>query len=186
MKGAINSMENLNVVKKAIKGDEQAFELLIKHESRKLYRTAFLYVGNKEDALDVVQDTVCKAFQSISNLKNPEYFNTWLIKILIRTAYRVLERKSKFNSIDYESLSNFQDHKVIEIHENIDLSNALNMLNENDRTAIILFYYHSMPIHLIATMMDKPEGTVKSYLRRARIELHRILGGADYYEQRMV
>ena len=179
-------MENINVVKKAIKGDEQAFELLLKHESRKLYRTAFLYVGNKEDALDVVQDTVYKAYQSIGNLKNPEYFSTWLIKILIRNAYRVLEKNRKFTTLDYESLSNIQDHKVIEIHENIDLSNALNMLNENDRTAIILFYYHSLPIHLIATMMDKPEGTVKSYLRRAKIELQKILGGADYYEQRMV
>lgn len=179
-------MENLNVVKKAIKGDEQAFEFLIKQESSKLYRTAFLYVGNKEDALDVVQETVCKAYQSISNLKNPEYFSTWLIKILIRTAYRVLEKNRKITTIDYETLINFQDQKVFEIHENMDLSNAIKQLNENDRTAIILFYYHSLPIHMIAKMMDKPEGTVKSYLRRAKAQLQKILGGAEYYEQRMV
>ncbi|MGE8207303.1 sigma-70 family RNA polymerase sigma factor [Heyndrickxia sp. NPDC080065] len=179
-------MENINVVKKAIKGDEQAFELLLKQESSKLYRTAFLYVGNKEDALDVVQDTVCKAYESIGKLKNPEYFSTWIIRILIRTAYRILERNKKLTTIDYESLANLQDHKVIEIHQNIDLADALNSLNENDRTAIILFYYHGLPIHMIATMMDKPEGTVKSYLRRAKIELKKILGGESYYEQRMV
>lgn len=179
-------MDNLNVVKRAIKGDEHAFELLIKQESSKLYRTAFLYVGNKEDALDVVQETVCKAYLSIKNLKNPEYFCTWLIKILIRTAYRVLEKNKKIKTIDVDSLINLQDQKVLEIHENIDLSNALKQLNENDRTAVILFYYHSLPINTIATMMDKPEGTVKSYLRRARMELQNILGGGEYYEQNMV
>lgn len=186
MKGVINRMENMNVVEKAIEGDEKAFELLLKQESSKLYRTAFLYVGNKEDALDVVQDTICKAYQSIGNLKKPEYFSTWLIRILIRTAYRVLERKRKFTTIDYESLANLQDHKVIETHQNIDLAKALNNLNENDRIAIILFYYHDLPIRKIAKMMQKPEGTVKSYLRRAKIELKKILEGENNLEQNMV
>ncbi|MBS4201143.1 sigma-70 family RNA polymerase sigma factor [Bacillus sp. FJAT-49732] len=179
-------MENIDIVKNAIKGDEQAFELLLKQESSKLYRTAFLYVGNKEDALDVVQETVYKAYKSIGSLKNPEYFSTWIIKILIRTAYRILEKNRKLTTIDYESLVNLQDHKVIEIHQNIDLADALNILNENDKTAIILFYYHDLPIHKIATMMDKPEGTVKSYLRRAKIELKKILEGDNHYEQNIV
>ena len=179
-------MENINVVKKAIKGNEKAFELLLKQESSKLYRTAYLYVGNKEDALDVVQETVYKAYKSIGSLKSPEYFSTWIIKILIRTAYRILEKNKKLITIDYEFLNNLQDHKVIEIHQKIDLANALNVLRENDKTAIILFYYHGLPIHIIAQMMDKPEGTVKSYLRRAKMELKKILGGEDRYEERLV
>lgn len=179
-------MEFIKNVKKAIKGDEQAFELLLKQESSKLYRTAFLYVGNKEDALDVVQETVCKAYQSISKLKNPEYFSTWLIRILIRTAYRTLEWKKKFTTIDDAVLVNLQDGKISEIHQNLDLANALNHLSENDRTAVILFYYHDLPIREIAAMMDKPEGTIKSYLRRAKIELKKILEGENYFEQNMV
>ncbi|WP_062108907.1 sigma-70 family RNA polymerase sigma factor [Bacillus niameyensis] len=175
-----------NIVKKAIKGDETAFELLIKQESSKLYRTAFLYVGNKEDALDVVQETVYKAFKSIHNLKSPEYFSTWLIKILIRTAYRVLEKNKKLITVDYESLPNLQDEKVIEIHQSLDLAEALNNLQENQKTAIILFYYHDLPIQMIATMMDKPEGTVKSYLRRAKMELKKLLEGDYHYGQSIV
>lgn len=98
-------MEKYNLVLNAIKGDEYAFELLIKQESGKLYRTAFLYVRNKEDALDVVQDTVYKAYQSITRLRNPEYFSTWLIKILIRTAFRSLEEKKKWKLFDSETVA---------------------------------------------------------------------------------
>lgn len=179
-------MKDINIVKQAIEGDEKAFELLLKQESSKLYRTAFLYAGNKEDALDVVQETVYKAFKSIASLKSPEYFSTWIIKVLIRTAYRMLEKRGKFITVDDELLNNLQDHKVTEIHQRIDLTNALNILKENDKTAIILFYYHDLPIHMIAKIMDKPEGTIKSYLRRAKIELKKILGGDYHYEQRMV
>ncbi len=69
-------------VVKAIKGDEEAFELLIKEEGDKLYKTAFLYVRNKDDALDVVQEAVTKAFISIHQLKKPELFSAWLMKRL--------------------------------------------------------------------------------------------------------
>ncbi|USK35137.1 hypothetical protein LIT25_07365 [Bacillus sp. F19] len=67
-------MSHVHKVEKAIRGNEEAFEELIQLESSKLYKTAFLYVRNKEDALDVLQDTVCKAFVSIGSLRQPEYF----------------------------------------------------------------------------------------------------------------
>lgn len=80
---------------KAIKGDDQAFEALIREEGDKLYKTAFLYVHNKDDALDIVQETVTKAFVSIHQLKKPELFSSWLMKILIHTAYDLLHKKKK-------------------------------------------------------------------------------------------
>ena len=179
-------MDNIELIMEAIAGNESAFEQLIKQESSKLYRTAFLYVGNKEDALDVVQETVFKAFKSIHNLKNPQYFSTWIIKILIRSAYSILEKCKKITVIDYDSIENMQDERVNEIHQSIDLAVALNTLREKHKTAIILFYYHGLPINLISTMMNKPEGTVKSYLRRGKAELKSILEGEYSFEQSMV
>ncbi len=61
-------------MKKAKKGNDEAFEQLIRLYQNQLYRTAYLYVGNKEDALDVVQETVYKAYLSIEQLKKPNYF----------------------------------------------------------------------------------------------------------------
>jgi RNA polymerase sigma-70 factor, ECF subfamily len=75
LKGGFH-LQNIDLVKKAINGNEEAFETLVKSESEKLYKTAFVYVRNKDDALDVLQETVYKAFTSIDKVKKPEYFTT--------------------------------------------------------------------------------------------------------------
>ncbi len=178
-------MQYNNLVKKAINGDGEAFELLIKQESDKLYKIAFLHVRNKEDALDVIQESVYKAFISIKKLKNPEFFSTWLVKILIRTTYRMLEQRKKLGFIDDNSIMELLDKEVPEYEHQIDLSYAVSKLNHNYKTVIILFYYNDLSIRDISKALDKPEGTIKTYLRRAKIELKKMIG-EDHYEQRMV
>ncbi|SFA71201.1 MULTISPECIES: sigma-70 family RNA polymerase sigma factor [unclassified Bacillus (in: firmicutes)] len=179
-------MTNIHTVKKAINGDEVAFETLIKDESAKLYRTAFLYMRNKEDALDVLQDTVTKAFVSIHQLKSPEFFSTWLIKILIRTAYHLLEKKKKFVLTGDDLLNQMVDIQSKKSESEIDLSVALAQLEMHYQTVIILFYYHDLSIRKIAETLGKPEGTIKTYLRRAKLEMRKVLEGKENYEQRMV
>lgn len=178
-------MEHTNLVKRAIKGDEEAFETLIKDQHDKLYKTAFLYVRNKEDALDVVQDTVCKAFLSIKKLRDPEFFNTWLTKILIRTAYQLLNKKKTILTDD-PSIFNISEGFSQNVDHQIDLSHAISTLVLHYQTVIVLFYYHDLPISRIAEIMAKPEGTVKTYLHRARIELKKVLEGVNSCEQKMV
>lgn len=62
------------LVELAIAGDKQAFEQLIKSESEKLYKIAYLHMRNKEDALDVIQEATYKAYISIHQLKSPAFF----------------------------------------------------------------------------------------------------------------
>lgn len=178
-------MKNLTLVKKAIKGNEKAFETLVKNESEKLYKTAFLYVRNKEDALDVLQETIYKAFVSIEQVKQPEFFNTWLTRILIRTAYDLLEKRKRIVS-DENIINNMPDGNRIDLEGKLDLFNAINKLNENYQTVIILFYYQNLSIHSIAETMGKPENTIKTYLRRAKMELKHIIGGVNISEKRTV
>lgn len=181
MKGA-NNLKNIDIVKKAIKGNEKAFEVLVKEESEKLYRIAFLYVKNKEDALDVVQETVYKAFISIKQLKNPEFFSTWLTRILINTAFNLLKKHERNNHEDL--VNDIADEKQKDIADKLDVMEAISLLNENYRTAIILFYYQDLPIHAIAETMEKPESTIKTYLRRAKIELKALIEGGESNEQK--
>src|SRR5690606_39568736 len=58
-------------------------------------RTAFVYVKNQNDALDVVQETAYRAFKSIKNLKEPVYFKTWLFKIAINCAIDIIQKQKK-------------------------------------------------------------------------------------------
>ncbi|MCA1060545.1 sigma-70 family RNA polymerase sigma factor [Rossellomorea aquimaris] len=177
---------DVKLVKKAIKGNEQAFEKLIQSESEKLYRTAFLYVRNKEDALDVVQETVCKAFTSIFRLKNPEYFSTWLVKILIHTAYGFLKKQNRIVLTGDEFFDNAIVSEEPDIESRMDLITALASLNKHYQTVIILFYFQGQSIKAISETMDTPEGTVKTYLHRGKLELRKLLEGVNRYGQKMV
>ncbi|MFS0892492.1 sigma-70 family RNA polymerase sigma factor [Peribacillus frigoritolerans] len=162
---------DMHTVKKAINGNANAFEELLFLEEKNLYYKALSYVGKKEDALDAIQETSCKAFLSIGQLQNPEYFSTWLFKILIRECYKLLKNRDQI--IPYEEnellkrLDRIQDKEIESFH----LSDALAKLNTSYQTSIILFYYHDLPIQEISEVMDKPVGTVKTYLRRAKKEL---------------
>ncbi|MBS4026986.1 MAG: sigma-70 family RNA polymerase sigma factor [Clostridia bacterium] len=166
---------SIATVKKAVKGDETAFCQLVEGRKATLYRLAYSYVKNQEDALDIVSEAVYKAFISIDKLKNPEYFNTWLTKILINCAINQLKKSKKviyFNeenalkSLDtQDQLNNFSQPYHHE--EVLDLYSALDKLDDKHKTVIILKFFQDLTLEEIARMLDWPTGTVKTYLYRA-------------------
>lgn len=167
--------QNIKLVKKAINGNTKAFELLIKQHYEQLYRTAFLYVHNQEDSLDIVQETTYQALKSIHTLKNPEYFMTWLTRILIRCS-RDLQIKSKtVIPLTENMLSAVKPFSEIKNEDSAMLLETIANLDERYRTAIILFYYHDHSIRTISELMEIPEGTVKTYLSRGKDALRKIL-----------
>ncbi|RSD27246.1 sigma-70 family RNA polymerase sigma factor [Mesobacillus subterraneus] len=170
-------MKETRLVRKAIKGNVKAFEELLILHNEQLYRTAFLYAGNREDALDIVQETSCKAFLAIGQLKNEQYFLTWLTRILIHCAYDVLKRRKLEKPV--EQLTELPAAGKDGTAEKLDLMEAVAQLKEQHRAAIILFYYQDLAISEIARMMDIPENTVKTYLQRGRKELKIKLGGGQ-------
>ena len=78
--------KDLALVKRAMRGNPKAFAALIEREQEYLYRMAFLYVRQEQDALDVVQDSIVKAYRKMKTLREPAYFRTWLTKVVINTA----------------------------------------------------------------------------------------------------
>ncbi|MGO5073258.1 sigma factor [Clostridium sporogenes] len=75
----------IQLARLAKKGDKAAFSKLIKIYEKDLYRVSIAMLKNDDDALDGMEDAILKAFKSIKNLREPEYFKTWLIKILINS-----------------------------------------------------------------------------------------------------
>ena len=82
-------------------------------------------------------------------------------------------------------LDHIMENKTNNVESKLDLTNAISTLNHDYQTVIILFYYHDLAIKNIAETMDKPEGTIKTYLHRAKKELKKVLEGASHYEQGM-
>ncbi|MBM7661063.1 RNA polymerase sigma-70 factor (ECF subfamily) [Bacillus mesophilus] len=162
------------LVKKAIKGNKNAFEKLVQHHYERIYRTAYLYVHNEEDALDVVQEATYQAYTSIRSLKNPKYFTTWLTRIVIRCSGKVIKKRDKVVPLTDELLSNLPDETHSYTEESSQLLNAIQQLRLNYRTAIILFYYYDYSIKTISSVMEIPENTVKTYLSRGKAELKKV------------
>lgn len=162
------------LVIKAIKGNTNAFEKLIQHHYERIYRTAYLYVHNEADALDVVQEATYQAYTSINSMRNPEYFTTWLTRIVIRCSGQVIKKRGNLIPISDELIANLPDESNSNIDESSQLLHAVQQLRLNYRTAIILFYYYDYSIKMISSVMEIPENTVKTYLSRGKAELKKV------------
>lgn len=177
-------MEIAKLVQKAKKGNDEAFEQLIDSVREKLYRTAYTYVRNEQDALDVYQEAIYTAYISIKSLKKPDSFNSWITKILVFKAIDFIRKESHHFTTDNEDVflelmasdtADFTTHSL-------DLSEAFKTLKPAVKTIVLLRYYHDFSIKEIASMMNYPEGTVKSHLNRAKNELRPILKEGYLYE----
>ncbi|MCY8232461.1 sigma-70 family RNA polymerase sigma factor [Priestia endophytica] len=163
--------QNYKLIKKAIKGNKSAFEQLIKQHYKQIYRTAFLYVHNQEDALDIVQESTYQALISIHTLKNPKYFMTWFTKIVIRCSGQLLTKRKNVVPLTEDILSSFKSNNDYINEDSLLLMDVIGELKEGYRTTLILFYYYDYSIKTISEMMEIPEGTVKTYLSRGKAAL---------------
>lgn len=177
-------MEVVDLVKKAKRGNEEAFEQLISSVRHKLYRTAYSYVKNEQDALDIYQETIYKAFTTLKSLKKPEAFQSWITKILIYKAIDFIRKETRHFTTDKEELfvELMSPENIDSIAHSMDLTEAFNHLSPTYKAIILLRYYHDLSIKEIARIMDYPEGTVKSHLNRAKKELRPILKEGYIYE----
>lgn len=72
-----------DLVKRAKKGDKEAFILLMDHHRQMLYNTALLVLHREDDALDAIQDTILACWENLPSLQKDRYFKTWLVRILL-------------------------------------------------------------------------------------------------------
>ncbi|MFD2044586.1 sigma-70 family RNA polymerase sigma factor [Ornithinibacillus salinisoli] len=159
-------MYTIHDVKKAVKGNKKAFEKIILAEKHRLYRIAFLYVKNENDAVDIVQDSTYKSLISIGKIKDVNQVSAWLKRITINCAIDFLRRQKKIVPFENGNVD-LKEERTIHSEEKIDLYQLLDYLNERDKTVIILKYYEDLTNREIADILQCPEGTVKSSLHRS-------------------
>lgn len=162
---------------KASEKEALVHECLVKNYE-KYYRMAYSYVFCEQDAMDIVQEGAYRAILKSDLLKQPEYVDTWICKIVINEALRFL-KKNKLASVDMESLpeQGKEDHV-----EDIDLQRALDKLDEQERAIVVLRYFEEEKLENIGKTMNLNVNTVKSRLYRAMDKLKKYMetGGAEY------
>lgn len=174
-------MELETLVKSAQLGNDTAFYELINEKKALFYRTAFFYLKNREDCLDVIQETVCKTYLSIKKLKEPSKFYGWFTKILINNCIDHLKKNKLYVEFD-ENISFFSDNNLASHEELLDLHKSIDLLSEKYKTIIVLKYFHDMTLNEIADILNCPIGTVKTNLHKALQELRIDLKEVNFHE----
>jgi len=128
---------------------------------------------NKDDADDVVCDTVVKAYENLYKLRDCSFFKTWIIRILINQANTAHKRRKKIIYLN-DAIQEPQYEDVYHLGDE-DLSMAVANLNFEFRTVISLYYFQNMKIKEIASALQIPAGTVKWRLSRAKSILRKEL-----------
>lgn len=156
------------LVRRAQKGDKDAFVALIEAEKLSLTRAALAILHHDEDAADAVSETVLNAFLKLHTLREPKYFKTWLMRILIYNAYAILRKRKP--ELPFEELPEqaAQEDEMVRRDGVIDIQQSLSRLAQNDRLVLTLFYLDGLSIKEIGALLGLKEGAVKTRLHRAR------------------
>ncbi|MGP1907440.1 sigma-70 family RNA polymerase sigma factor [Metabacillus sp. JX24] len=173
---------NINrLVKKAQQGDKKAFLKLFQYYEEDIYRMAYVYVKNENDALDVVQEVAYRAFKNIETLKNPAYFKTWLTKMAITTSLNLLKKNKKVVQLkpEYEEFIGVEEQDAL---LTITLQELLEQLSEEEKSIVTLRFYEGYSFKEIAEILEIPLGTAKTILYRALGRLRKHFKEADTCE----
>ena len=144
-----------------VKKEKQIKKYIVENKES-LYRFAYSYVRNEDDALDIVHDAICKSLISISTLKNIDNIKSWIYQIVSNCAIDYIRKNKKYVAIS----DDIEESNAIgyDTYEDIDLQEALERLPEKYRIVIILRYFEDMKIGDIAQILKENENTIKTRL----------------------
>jgi RNA polymerase sigma-70 factor (ECF subfamily) len=180
------------LVERARRGDREAYRGLVERYQRKVAALALGMLRNREDALDIVQDTFTKAFQSLDRFKGDSSFYTWIYRIGVNLCIDHQRRESRYVQVggdqddpgeevappsaeDLERDEPFETARSTEIGTH--LVEAINELTPEHRAVILLREVDGLSYEEISQVLDCPKGTVMSRLHYARRQLQARLRG---------
>jgi len=174
-------VEILDLVKKAKKGDKDALLELILAKKQDYYKLAYLYLQNKEDALDAMEEMIVIVYEGIAHLRKESAFYSWSKTILVNCCKRILKNKKKVISLDTveEQVSGCEIQKK---EDQILLERYLSQLSEKHQEVLKLRYFLDLDYETISQILKIPLGTVKSRIFHGLKKMEACLGG-DVYEK---
>ena len=141
--------------------NNEEFGKRIENIRLRLYKTALLYLGSEACALDAVDEAVYKALCSYKKLRQPEYFDTWITRILINECYNELRRQKRFRPL--EELP----EGATEEFDTLPLKEAIRRLPRELKEVVILRYFAGYTLIETAETLQIPQGTVATRQRKA-------------------
>ena len=152
------------------KPDTDAFMELIEENTQSMYKTAWAILRNEEDVADALQETIVKGFESLHTLRRPEFFKTWMMRILINNCLQIRKQRQRL-------LTFGDDLPEMPVEDSYDTDSGfkelLDMVDEADRLLLTLYYADEFKVSEIAELLEMNVNTVKTRLSRAREKIRR-------------
>ena len=176
-------MDETILIQKSQRGDMDAFEQLLLRYEKKVYTIAYKYMGNAEDASDLAQEALIKAYQSIGTFRGESSFGTWIGRITANKCLDELRKRKKMQTTSLDEEVNLEEGSVQkEIASEADTpeqhtirqetvqygQQKLNQMKEEYRMVLVLRELEGHSYEDIADMLNCSLGTVKSRISRAR------------------
>jgi len=173
------------LIEQCLKGDQVAWEQIVRQNRRKVFNVAYKFVGKHEEAEDLTQDIFIKIFKALATFDRRANFQTWIVSIsrnLCIDHYRSVRKERQtiareVDTADLQPASSDRTPYAVAEHQDLraTLREALQTLPVTLRTAVVLRDLQELSYQEIAEKLELPEGTVKSRINRGRIELARQL-----------
>lgn len=151
---------------KAMNGDKNAFISIIEKEKKGLYKVACCYLSNEEDRADAIQETILTCFEKLDTLKEPRFFRTWLIRILINKCKDILSYNKRVSPSS--ELGSAQGNEASYDRSLIEFWDILERIDEKYRVVLVLYYVEGISIKDIAALTGEKMSTINTRLRRGR------------------
>lgn len=179
-----------DLVTRAREGDTRAFDALILKYGDKLYGLVYHMTSHKEDTHDLLQEIFARAYQSLKSFRGSSSFYTWLYQIAVNLTLNFLKKRKRRSGLSLNELESSaqQDPALIDTtHEanperqtnlnelQIKLNEAMQKLSEPHRMVVTMFDIQGMSHGEIAKVLKTSEGTIRSRLHYAHLQLQSIL-----------
>ncbi|SRR6056297_385173 len=162
-------MKNEELIANYLEGDISAFNVLVRKHQGQLFNFLLKYIGDREVAGDIMQQTFVLMYKKLKKLKEREKFKSWLYSIAINQSKNYFRKKREinFSEITINDDLEFNPGKEHQFKTNDQTSNliikqALQTIPREQRVVIIMKQYHNLKFTEIASILNEPVNTVKA------------------------
>ncbi|MBN2833814.1 MAG: sigma-70 family RNA polymerase sigma factor [Candidatus Delongbacteria bacterium] len=182
--------EEETLINKAVKGDNRAFEKLVKKYDRRIFNLMLNILRNHDDASDAYQNCFIKIHRSLPGFKGESSLFTWMYRIAINTAYTYYRQKRQVSDTlydaDFSEIEHLYRHdndggedELFEENRADSIKKEIDKLSFQQKSVVYLKSYEGKKFREIAEILSLNEGTVKKYFHRAVQNIKKNLSESD-------
>jgi RNA polymerase sigma-70 factor (ECF subfamily) len=176
-----SALDDNRLIEAALRGEVEAFGVLVERYQKPLYNAALRITTNREDALEATQTAFLKCYDKLRTFDPSHRFFSWIFRIVVNESLDLARQRRRFvpEEIDGPEPATEGDPEaeLAAIEESTRVWRALERLHADHRVVVLLYHFHDLSYSEMADVIGIPEKTVKSRLWSARRELRELLRG---------